>query len=626
MKLIFIFLFCSIIVFGQDNSVLGIPEDLKKNANAVLREGIENITINSVDNMVIERSTFYTILSKEGDHFSNIFIPYDKSSRVSDIKVTVYNLLGKEIKTYTKKDFSDYSHTPSFGLYVDDRVLVLKVNSTVYPYSVRTSYTTNSSNTVFIQDFAPPRYYNVAVQNYKRIINNKSGINLRTKITNSGLAKVHATESSTISNYHFADIAAIDEEKFAPSLETFMPKVEFSLEKFNLEGKRGELTTWDSFGKWYYDNLLVPSTTITPELRAEVASLNLTGSTEDKVRTIYQHMQNKTRYVFAAIGIGGWQPMTAEEVRKKGYGDCKALTNYMRAMLDAAGIPSYYSVITSDLSPEKFDENFPKMAGNHVILMVPVENKTIWLENTSQQIAFDHLSYTTTNRNVLAVTSKGIDLVNTPVYPAEKSTEKINAHIKLEEDNSVKVLSDLRFAGSQYDFNMEYIGLSAKELTEKLRERYYGIKFSTIDVQNFRNDKNSAEISYQLNFNANDYSKKLGNDIFFKVIPFSDVNLNTAETSRKLPFENPFAYQDIYELTYEAPQGYQFKDLPSPVEVTSEFGNYQISYQLKDGKLVVNRTLTINKGVYPKEKYASYMDFRKKTIQNDNTKILVTKI
>lgn len=49
----------------------------------------------------------------------------------------------------------------------------------------------------------------------------------------------------------------------------------------------------------------------------EIVSLNLRGSTEDKVRTLYQYMQNKTRYIFVAIGIGGWQPMPADDVRKK---------------------------------------------------------------------------------------------------------------------------------------------------------------------------------------------------------------------------------------------------------------------------------------------------------------------
>ena len=50
------------------------------------------------------------------------------------------------------------------------------------------------------------------------------------------------------------------------------------------------------------------------------------------------------------------------------------------------------------------------------------------------------------------------------------------------------------------------------------------------------------------------------------------------------------------------------------------------SYDLKDNKLFVHRILTINKGLYPKEKYSEYIAFRKKTASNDNTKVLISKL
>jgi hypothetical protein len=81
----------------------------------------------------------------------------------------------------------------------------------------------------------------------------------------------------------------------------------------------------------------------------------------------------------------------------------------MKTLLDAAGIKSYYAIINSDDSVINFDEDFPKMGGNHAILMIPTEKDNIWLENTSQK---QHLiiCYSTTARNVLAVDENGIKL------------------------------------------------------------------------------------------------------------------------------------------------------------------------------------------------------------------------
>lgn len=624
-KNLFFFLLITVFCFGQDYSVQSIPEELKKNAYVVVRSSTSDFSINSIDNIEIAENNVWTIMSKEGDSYSRVIIPYDKSTKVSDIKVTVFGENGKEIKTYSKKDFSDYSHTPSFGLYVDDRVLVLNINPISYPYTIKSSYKVSSANTVFINNFVPVNGFNISVENAAARFINKSGIKLRSKISNTDFAKINANESTAELSYNLKNFPALKEEKYSPSIDYLLPKVEFALDRFNLEGKQGDLNTWDSFGKWYYENLLVPSTIITPELKTEVAALNLSGSTEEKVRKIYHYMQDKTRYVFVAMGIGGWMPMNADEVRKKGYGDCKALTNYMRAMLDIAGIPSYYAVIKSDSSPERFDSGFPKMGGNHVILMVPDGNKNIWLENTNQKIAFNHLGYNTTNRNVLAVSNSGIKLVETPNYAAGESKELIKSKIKLKEDNSIDVTTDFKYTGGQYDFHMPLIGLSGKEKNDALKEKYGNLKFKDLEVKNFKNERDFAEITYGVSFSAADYSKKIGEDFLFRAVPFFDFELNTNDTERKLPFEIAFAYQDDYEMEFEAPEGYIFSEIPNASENSSEFGIYKIDYKITDNKLIVHRIISLNRGVYPKEKYKSYLEFRKKTINSDNAKILMTK-
>ncbi|MBW8361520.1 MAG: DUF3857 domain-containing protein [Kaistella sp.] len=627
MKKYWLFLgsFLPFLFFSQDYSVASIPETLKKDANAIIRNQHSEYLINAVDDISVSENTTITILNNSGEDYAQVVIPYDKMTKVSDIKVNVFDASGKVIKSYSKKDFSDFSHTPSFGLYVDDRVLVLNPSPSKFPFTVQYTYTVKTKNTVFIQNLSPVPGFNVSAESISRKISNKSGINLRTKVVNNDFGKVSTTGSGTDSEYVYRNIGAINREPSSPSLEYLAPKVEFALDRFSLEGKEGLLTDWNSFGKWYFDNLLVPTTIITPEIRAEVDALKLSGSTEEKVRKIYQYMQDKTRYVFVSMGIGGWKPMNADEVRQKAYGDCKALTNYMRAMLEAANIKSYYSVIKSDLSPEKFDPDFPKMAGNHVILMVPTEDGNIWLENTSQNIAFNHLSLSTTNRNVLCVKSDGIDLINTPVYSAADSKEVIKAKIKLKEDNSIDATADFNFTGSQYDFNMGLVGLSNTKLTDQLKDKYDILKIKNIEVQNFKNDRNNAVISYLMKISAADYSKKLGNDLFFRIMPFYEQGTYNANDERRLPFENVFAYEDDYEIEFEIPAGYKLDEIPPSTVVESEFGSYHLSFKTLENKLTVNRKLVINKGVYPKDKYLKYIEFRKRTSNQDNTKILITK-
>lgn len=620
-----ILLLClSLNVFCQDLSINSIPAALKENAHAVIRHHAENYVINSVDDMTITEETTLSILSSSGENFSVVGIPYNPHTKVSDIKVVIYDENGKEIKKYSKKDFTDVSNNQSNALYVDDRVLLFKPIVGNYPYTMTYSYKTKTSNTAFL-NFQPLYKFNIAVQKSEINFTNNSGILLKAKVYDTFLSKVEKTENGVNSSYTYQNIPALQNETLAPSLDVLLPHIDFALQKFSLAGRQGDNSSWDAFGKWYYNDLLQPVSRVTPEIKQEVERLNLTGSTADKVNKIYQYMQSKTHYVFVAMGIGGWQPMAADDVRKKGYGDCKALTNYMRTLLQAAGIKSYYCVINNGESVKSFDPDFTKISGNHAVLMIPTENEPIWLENTSQNVAFNHLGYTSNDRNVLAVKESGIEIVKTPTYNAEDSKEIIISQVKINSDNSIDTTSKFLFTGGQYDTNMDLLYYDSQQLKEAMKGRHANLLIDDIEVNQFKNNRNEAEISYELNFKANNFSKKLGDDIFFRVMPFYNSTSLSADNDRKLPFETSFPFSDDYKIVFSLPSGYAISELPKNQLISSEFGQYSINFSKEDGKLVVHRILSIKRGIYPKEKYQSYVDFRKKTAILDNTKVLITK-
>ncbi|HAO06539.1 MAG TPA: DUF3857 domain-containing protein, partial [Chryseobacterium sp.] len=395
--------------------------------------------------------------------------------------------------------------------------------------------------------------------------------------------------------------------------------------KFNLEGKQGSIASWKDFGTWYYQNLLTPVSVSTTEIKAEIASLNLSGTTEERVKKIYQYMQNKTRYIFVALGIGGWQPMMPDEVQKKGYGDCKGLTNYMRTLLDEAGIKSYYSIINSNPSSISFDKDFPKMAGNHVILTIPTEKGNIWLENTSQQTAFNHLSFSTTDRNVLMVKPDGIDIVQTPSLSAEQNKEKQTLYIQLNSDKSINGKGKFSYSGAQYDFNLMYLLIPEKDKTEFMKKSYSTLDFENIEMKDFNNDKNDAIVNFDLNFKALNYSKLVGSSFIFRAVPIYKEAVYQEDLERQLPFESRLAYQDDAEIIYELPQGYFIEELPQNTNLTSEFGSYKIIFEKEENKLIVKRTVNIKKGLYSKEKFTDYTSFRKKILNSDNSKQRISK-
>lgn len=614
--------------FAQNYPVSAIPEPLKKNANLVIRKDLTTLQINSVDEIRYQYQKVRTVMNKDGKDQATPVIAYQKGDQISDVKVTIYDEAGKKIKSYSKSDFGDFANTPDGIFYSDDRFMSLPYTPTQYPYTIEFSYQLKDQNTVFIQDFVPFSTTNTSVESKELRVINNSGIELKTKTYPSkyNYAAVTESGSSTDKVYSFKDVPAVDGTFLMPQPDKILPKVSFALTRFNLMGKQGSISSWKDFGTWYYNSILQPVSTVTPAVKAEVAALHLQGTTEEKVKKLYQYMQSKTRYIAVALGIGGWQPMQPEEVSKKGYGDCKGLTNYMKVLLDEAGIPSNYCVINSGDSQLTFDPEFPKMGGNHVILMVPTEKGSIWLENTSQMMAFNHLSTSTTDRNVLSIGKNGIELISTPVYSPEQNNEKQVLKIRINEDNSITGEGQFSYTGNQYDYNVAFTGLSPKERNEAIRDRLSVLSFDKIEMKNVVNDRDNAVARYELDFKAGNYSKTAGNSMLFRAVPiFTNVIYKNDEV-RELPFELQQSFQDDYEITFTVPAQYKLDEVPENVSFNSEFGSYQLNFVRNGAELKVNRSIRINKGIYPKEKYNEYINFRKKTLKNDNSKILISKV
>src|SRR5690606_17362175 len=132
---------------AQDYGVASIPENLLENSKAIIRESSKDHILKAVNEMEIKSSRAVTVLNTSGEEFGVVGIPYSPTYKVSNIKVELYDDTGKMVRTFSRKDFSDYTHNPSAGLYVDDRILVLRPVYTKYPYTVKASYEVNTSDT-----------------------------------------------------------------------------------------------------------------------------------------------------------------------------------------------------------------------------------------------------------------------------------------------------------------------------------------------------------------------------------------------------------------------------------------------------------------------------------------------
>ena len=184
---------------------------------------------------------------------------------------------------------------------------------------------------------------------------------------------------------------------------------------FYYNGKRCDASSWESLGKWQYESLNGLDA-LPEDIKRKVRQLTDSCSSDlSKVKVLYEFMNSTTRYVSIQLGIGGYIPFSASEVAKKGFGDCKALSNYMKALLKEADVFSEYCIVKSGATEvlEKDFVNFTTF--NHAILKVPLPEKDIWLECTAN-IPVGYIHNGISGQDVLVVGKNGGRIENIGVY------------------------------------------------------------------------------------------------------------------------------------------------------------------------------------------------------------------
>ncbi|MBL8650757.1 MAG: DUF3857 domain-containing protein [Sphingopyxis sp.] len=126
-------------------------------------------------------------------------------------------------------------------------------------------------------------------------------------------------------------------------------------------------------------------------------------------------VQNEIRYLFNGLANGNYVPQAPEETWTLRYGDCKAKTMLLLAMLDTLGVAAQPALVSSqagDLLPGRL----PALgAFDHVVVQARIGDTDYWLDGTTAGTHVDDLADVPPFRFVLPVAAAGADLLPLPV-------------------------------------------------------------------------------------------------------------------------------------------------------------------------------------------------------------------
>lgn len=606
---------------------LTIPKELKENANSVIRSQEVVININSRQLYTTKTKRIITVLNEYGNKGIDASEYYSKSERIKNIEATIYDAFGKEIKKIKKKDFKDQSIADGFSVLTDGRILYLDFTPTQYPYTIEYTSEVETINTAFLPSWTPIERYLQGVEYTEFTIFYPENLGFKYKLNNFDGSDIVTEKSNNSLRFIAKNIAAEKKEENTPDMSKIFPMAKFGLEKFNLEGVEGTASSWEEFGKWRYKSLLSDNEDIPFEEQKYIKELvNGIESPIEKAKKIYQYVQDKTRYVSIQLGIGGWKPMSALDVSRLGYGDCKALTNYTRVLLKTVGVESYYTVVYGSEEKVSFDTDFVSMQGNHIILALPVDNNYIFLECTSQTNPFGFNGNFTDDRYALVVKPDGGEIVKTTEWNENQTILSTKGSYKIDEDGKLNASLTIESTGLFYE-KYQLKNMSNIDLLDYYKSYFSALTNLKITKSNLEDYREQFKFVEQIDAQVENYVTTANQSIFFVVNAFnrSDYVPKKAR-NRKHPFEISRGFQenDTFEITI--PNGYTVEFLPNDVLIQNEFGSYKVEIKkITDNKLTFTRVLEIKKAELNASEFEKYRTFRDQIARYDNAKIVLTK-
>lgn len=604
-----------------------IPDSLKRNMYAVVRESSSEYKVIPNSGYLLHVHEVITVLNENGESFGAPKVYYDKLRKLNSFKASFYDADGNFVKKAKSSDIEDVSIFDGFSLYADNRARWVPVTANRFPYTVEYEYDIEGK---FLgsHSFYLVKDDEVSIQNETWTVTVPQGYELKQLALNiSEEPKLEKSADGAVSTtWSFKNYIPKKFEESSPNLNEYTPTLLLEPTTISYENYKGSLASWSDMGHWQGElnkgRDKLPDVTI-----AKVHQLTDGLPTQEaKVKALYEYLQGKTRYVSIQVGIGGQQPFEASVVDQVGYGDCKALSNYMVALLKAAGIKAYFTVISAEEDHVKVIRDFPFDYFDHVIVCVPSARDTLWLECTNQQNPFDYLGTFTGDRMALLVTENGGKLVHTLTYPEDVNTMNRHATVTINTDGNAKALVHTDYRGLRYEDGHLNFQVN-RSYDDQKKWILSNTPIPTFDLNHFSLSASKDKIpsaTLQLDLTLNRYASVSGKRVFFAPNLMDKMSyLPNTTYKRTTDYVENFGFVSNDTIEFQLPEGMNPEYIPAPVSLDTPFGHYESSLQNDQGKLTYIRHLVIHKGRYAPSQYDDLVDFYSKINKADNQKVIL---
>ena len=422
------------------------------------------------------------------------------------------------------------------------------------------------------------------------------------------------------------NILPLNEESFTSTLANHTAKIEFQLAEY-----RSPLVPQNIMGDWedvcetlladenFGGQLNKDNNWMNDELKI---ALGNAANDEEKMKNIYKFLRDNftcTNY----NRLYADQPLKNVLKNRKGSeAEINLLLVAMLRKIDANADP----VMLSTKSHGYAYSNYPIMERfNYVVCRLKINDKIIYLDASKSQLGFGRLHWECYNGHARVINEEA-----TPVeFFSDSLTERKVTSLMLFSNEKGEIIGVLDQTPGYYESYDIRNGIKEKGLNEYIKEVEKDLP-TDIEIKNYRIDLlEKLDEQIQINYNIKlDIEKK---DVIYLDPMFGEGFSENpfASEQRTYPVEMPYAFDEIYVLRMDLPNGYEVDELPASTKVNfDEKGKSYFEYIVENAGTTIQlrSRIKMHRSYFLPDEYKILHDFFSLIVSKHNEKIVLKKI
>ncbi len=562
----------------------------------------------------------YYIISDVGkDNFNREVIYF--SPQNENVDIIHAETIDRSGKHYDATSIKDYSMVKADEkLYYDYNAKVVKFSHILKDRVILFQYHLLSKNIFQKSYFNDVSYWGndnpLLLKEYILItpVNQKINFNYK-NFSSKPILRIIRLKKNNIYKWSKDNIKIIKKENNMPSLYNIIPLLQISTFK-----------SWEDINQWIY-NLYEPALTLNNSMKYIVDYFKKNSKNNmELIEYLYNFVRDKIRYVGLELGVGGIKPRNAIEVFSSRYGDCKDKATLLNSLLKYAKIKSYLALVrTFDKGKSEF--KIPMLNSfNHVISVVNINGKYIFLDPTANYFKYNELPYSDKLNKVFLINNKKYKFLSPPPLNFLNNISKESTFIEINSDFSADIERKIIKSGNFAPY-IRYL-YKNQDSHKKNLESYFNLSYpgTTLLYINY-NNINTSYPGYSYKIYMDKFCRKVDDYIEFKPI-ITPLNLYkdycTAEI-RNFDLMLDFPYLEKNIIKINIPDDYNIK-LPSDLIIKSKFFDYSIKFKkISEDNILIYYKFVLKKYLILKNEYINFKNLSKKIYYKEEEYIKLKK-